>query len=331
VSLEKERLKTGRRSFDESFVTLSRSKRANLLLMSHNANCFTADHILPEIIARAMRYPPSAQRVLPLLKHHLEQTDYSIYQIIDLIRLDPGISARVMQLGNSRSYARQHHLCSTIELAVQRIGLDLIYEIVVNAVAEQVLVQPLTAYALEADELWNLSVSCAFAAEFIAETRGEDTRIAYTLGLLHGIGMVAIDQWLHRHQPTMGFFAKAFPWEYSESEHVLIGCTNAEVGAELLRGWDFPFEISEPLRCQYNPLESLEHLQMSSLLYAAKWVRSRVCFDDHRRPEAPEESRLVPIDLNFFALENLALQVRARLDQVKRELALGDAPQPFAA
>jgi HD-like signal output (HDOD) protein len=299
--------------------------------MSHNAAYFTADFVLPEIIARAMRYPPSAQRVLPLLKHHLEQTDSSIYQIVDLIRLDPGISARVLQIGNSRPYARNHHRCSTIEMAVQRIGFDLIYEIVVNAVAEQVLVQPLTAYALEADELWNLSVSCALAAELIAEMRGEDTRIAYTLGLLHGVGMVAIDQWLHRHQPTIGFFVKAFPREYSESEQVLIGCTNAEVGAELLRGWDFPFEISEPLRCQYNPLDSLEHQQFSSLLYAAKWVRSRVCFDDHRRPEAPEESRLAPIDLNVFELENLALQVRDRLDQVKRDLAVGDDPQPFAA
>lgn len=298
--------------------------------MPTDAALFTADRVSPEIIARAMRYPPSAQRVLPLLKHYLEESDFSIYQIVDLIRLDPGVSARVLQAGNSRRNAR-HHPCSTIEMAVQRIGFDLIYEIVANAVAEQVLVRPLVAYSLEADELWNLSVSCGIAAELIAEMRGLDTRISYTLGLLHGVGMIAIDQWLQRHQPTIGFFASAFPREYAESEAALIGCTHAEVGAEVLRGWDFPFEIYEPLRCQHDPLASLEHQQLSSLLYAAKWVRSRVCFEDHRRPHEPEPSLLEPVELSVFSLENLALQVRDRFEQVKRDLALGDAPQPFAA
>jgi len=298
--------------------------------MPNAAASFSADLVPPEIIARAMRYPPSAQRVLPLLKHCLEQEDASIYQIVDLIRLDPGLSARVLQAANCRLHSR-HHRCSTIEMAVQRIGFNLIYEIVAHAVAEQVLVRPLVAYSLEADELWNLSVSCGIAAELIADMRGADTRIAYTLGLLHGVGMVAIDQWLQRHQPTIGFFAKAFPREYAESERVLIGCTHAQVGAEVLRGWDFPFEISEPLRCQYDPLESLEHRQLSSLLYAAKWVRARVCFDDHRRPHAPEPRLLAPIDMNLFALERLAAQVRDRLEQVKRDLSLGDDPQPFAA
>lgn len=298
--------------------------------MPSHAAKLSADLVPPQIIAQAMRFPPSAQRVLPLLKHHLEKEDASIYQIVDLIRLDPGISARVLQAGNGRPYAR-HHRCSTIEMAVQRIGFDQIYEIVANAVAEQVLVQSLAAYSLEADELWNLAVSCAIAAETIAAMRGEDTRIAYTLGLLHGVGMVAIDQWLNQHQPTVGFFAKAFPREYSESELILVGCTHAEVGAEVLRGWDFPFEISEPLRCQYDPLGSLEHRQLSCLLYAAKWVRSRVCFGDHRIPQPPDPRQLAPINLNLFALERLALQVRDRLEQVKRDLSLDDDPQPFAA
>jgi HD-like signal output (HDOD) protein len=316
--------------FDESFAGMSRNTGEHLRFMTPTLTPFAADLVPPEIIARSLRHPPSAPRVLPLLKLHLENVNTSVHQIVDLIRLDPGIAARVLQVGNSALHSRGSR-CYTVDMAVQRIGFTHIYEIVANAVAEQVLVRPLTAYALEADELWNLSITCGIAAELIAEMRGEDPNIAYTLGLLHGVGMVAIDQWLQRHQPTVGFFAKCYPREYSESERVLIGCTHAEVGAEVLRGWDFPGEMAEPLRWQYNPLDSLAHRRMSSLLYAAKWVRSRVCFDDHRKPQPPEARLLAPLNLTVFSLERLVATVRDRHESVQRELDVGHDPQPFAA
>ncbi|MDP2136399.1 MAG: HDOD domain-containing protein, partial [Candidatus Didemnitutus sp.] len=116
----------------------------------------------------------------------------AIPEVVALVRLDPGISARVLQVGNSAYYS-QGLRCYTVEEAVARVGYDRIYELVANAVASQVLVRPLACYAIEADELWESSIACAVAAEFLAEHLKFERDIAYTVGLLHGVGLVVID------------------------------------------------------------------------------------------------------------------------------------------
>jgi HD-like signal output (HDOD) protein len=271
------------------------------------------------VVAQGLRFPPSAPRVLPLLKRHLVNTNVDIRQIIDLVRLDPGISARVLQAANSVLFSRGVR-CHSVAAAVNRIGFDHIFEIVANAVAEQVLVQPLVSYSIEADEFWRRSIACGLAAESLAELCGEDANVAYSLGLLHGVGMVAIDQWLQRAMPTLGFFGRGFPKDFSESERVLLGFTSADAGAEVLRGWEFPPEMSEPVRWQHAPLNSAAHRRLNCLLYCAMWISARVCADAKVSVAAVDGRLLAPIQLTPDKLACLLLPVQRRLDAVQRSL-----------
>jgi HD-like signal output (HDOD) protein len=279
----------------------------------------TQGQITAEIIAQALGYPPSAPKVLPLLKRYLTDVNVPIDQITDLIRLDPGISARVLQAANCALFSRGER-CLSVAYAVNRIGFDNIYEMVANAVAEQVLVRPLAAYSLEADEFWRRSVACGLAAERVAELCGEDRNVAYTLGLLSGVGMVAIDHWVQRHQPNIGFFSRGFPRDYCDGERVLLGCTHAEVGSAVLRGWEFPPEMSEPLRWQYTPLEVLTHRRLNCVLHAAKWLASRMCAEPSERTGTVDNRLLAPIRLTGSVLEQHLPSLIGRLDSVQRSL-----------
>lgn len=272
-----------------------------------------------ETIAFSLRHTPSAPKVLPLLKHHLSNGNAPLHQIVDLIRLDPGIAARVLQTANSALYGAGIR-CNSVEYAVNRIGFDRIFEIVANAVAEQVLVRPLTAYAIEADDFWSRSVACGIAAEALAADIGEDVNVAYTLGLLHGIGMVAINQWAERNAPTLGFFSRGFPRDASDSERSLLGCTNAEVGATVLRQWEFPAEMSEPLRWQYAPLDTLAYRKLNCTLYAARWLSARVCTAPALPVAAPDNRLLAPAGFTAAKLAQRVPGIRRRLDEVERSL-----------
>lgn len=272
-----------------------------------------------ETIAFSLRHTPSAPKVLPLLKRHLSNGNAPLQQIVDLVRLDPGIAARVLQTANSALFSSGNR-CNSVEFAVNRIGFDRIFEIVANAVAEQVLVHPLTAYSIEADDFWSRSVACGLAAETLANTISEDVNVAYTLGLLHGVGMVAINQWAERNAPTLGFFSRGFPRDASDSERSLLGCTNAEVGATILRQWEFPAEMSEPLRWQYAPLDSLAYRKLNCTLYAARWVSARVCTDTSLSVAAPDNRLLAPIGFSASKLTQLVPDIRKRLDEVERSL-----------
>jgi HD-like signal output (HDOD) protein len=271
--------------------------------------------LTPEELARELTHLPSAPKVLPRLKQLLSDGNSSMDKIVELVRLDLGISARVLQVANSAYYSKGSR-CFTVEEAVHRVGYDQVYDLVAYAVASQVLVRPLVVYGIEADELWMQSVACALAAEILALHTGQDRNVAYTNGLLHSIGMVAIDEWANRNARTLSLKCAGFPREASESERAVFGFTQADAGAALLRSWDFPREMTEPVRWQYAPRASAGFAKMACLLHTAKWLRAVVCRGDEAAPPIPDASHLQTLSLSPSLLKGMAIQVEMRLCEI---------------
>lgn len=291
----------------------------------HPANALT-----PETIVREVHQLPSAPKVLPRLKMLLSDANSSMQEIVTLIRLDLGIAARVLQVANSAFYSKGAR-CYTVDEAIHRVGYDEVYELVSYAVASQVLVRPLGVYGLEADDLWKQSVACALAAELLAHQSGQDRNVAYTNGLLHGVGMVAINEWALRHAPKLFLKSAGFPREATESERAFFTFTQAEAGAALLRHWDFPREMSEPVRWQYAPRASAGHARMACLLQAAKWVRTCVCSPSSEAPACPDESQLQLLGATPATLKALARQTEIRMSEISSLLEIHAAKRSGAA
>jgi HD-like signal output (HDOD) protein len=268
----------------------------------------------PDDIVRQLRHLPSAPRVLPKLKRLLSDGNSSIHEIVALVRLDPGIAARVLQVGNSAFFS-QGLRCYTVDEAVHRVGYDQIYELVSTAVASQVLVQPLAAYGMEADELWQSSVACAIACECLAERLNIDRDIAYTVGLLHRVGLVAINEWLERTEPGVRFTSVGLPLETCEHERRVLGFHNAEAGAALLRLWEFPAVMAEPVRWQYLPNATAAHVQLATLLHLAKWVRT-LAGDQSARVPVPEPAALRRVSVSLSQLQHVVTEVHDRVRAV---------------
>ncbi len=282
------------------------------------AHTKVSDRATPEDIVRQMTHLPSAPRVLPKLKRLLSDSNSSLHEVVELVRLDPGIAARVLQIGNS-AYYNQGLRCYTVDEAVHRVGYDQIYQMVSNAVASEVLVRPLVVYQIEADELWENAIACAVAAELLAEPLDIDRDIAYTIGLLHQVGMVALNEWLARCMPQLRFARAILPLETCEEERRLLGFHNAEAGAALLRLWDFPAVMSEPVRWQYLPTATAAHGQLASLLSLAKWIRAATTGGDWIQP--PDDNLLRRGRTNLRRLKQLTDEVRERLVQIRSVLS----------
>lgn len=282
-----------------------------------------AGPLSPEDIVREVRHLPSAPKVLPRLKQLLSDANSAMHEIVALIRLDPGIAARVLQVGNS-AYFSKGVRCFTVDEAVNRVGYDQIYDLVSFAVASQVLVRPLVVYEIEADDLWRKSVASALAAELLATRTNQDRNVAYTVGLLHAVGMVAIDEWAAKHSPALRLKNAGFPREAGEAERAALGFTQAETGCALLKHWGFPYSISEPVRWQYVPRASAGQAKMASLLFAAKWLALAAC----QPPGVKLPPRPDPVQLNLLGLapdklEKMAQEVVVRMSEVSSLLDAG--------
>ncbi|WP_414663067.1 HDOD domain-containing protein [Horticoccus sp. 23ND18S-11] len=274
----------------------------------------------PDDIVRDVKNLPSAPRVLPRLKSLLSDGNSVMSDIVALVRLDPGIAARVLQTSNS-AYFSGGLRCDTVYEAVKRVGYDQIYDLVAYAVASQVLVRPLDAYGIEADELWKRSVACALATEALAERTAQDRDAAYTVGLLHCVGMVALDEWSLRGGRKLTFRSEGMPREAVASERAALGFTQAEVGGALLRDWQFTTDTSEAVRWQYTPRLAGVSQPMAGLLHVAKWIRSTVCAPAaDQPPPLPDAIYLKPLGVDAAALSAMADSVRRRLEEVSSVL-----------
>lgn len=239
----------------------------------------------PAGLVAAMGQLPAIAQVLARLQRLLSDTNSSLDDVTALIRLDAAMSTRVVQISNS-AWFKRGSACQTIDEAVNRVGFREIFHLVSVVASRSMIAQPLAAYGRDAHATWRESLACAFAAELLANRLGEDTAVAYTSGLLHGIGRLAINKYVTTAGDTSRTLVDGgFPGDFSGSELALLGFTQAAVGAAMLQKWTFAPENIESVRHQYDPLAAEEpHDRMSAILYGARFLRTAVC-----QGEPPED------------------------------------------
>jgi HD-like signal output (HDOD) protein len=260
---------------------------------------------------------PSAPRVLPQLYTLLRNGDPTLQQVSALLRLDPGLTVRVLRMGSQFSARRGEH-CLSVEDAINAVGFDAIHVMVSSVADAQIFSRPLSLYSMDADEYWRSSITCALAAETLAEYAGEEISLAYTMGLLHSAGMVAIDEAVGRLEPTLSLAPRAFPRDFADAERALVGFTQADAGAALLKAWTFPVTVVEAIRWQYTPLGSPGYARLASLLQTAKWLSAVVCADEESSPPPmPVSVVLKPLRLTPERLAHMVVDVRVKWGSVR--------------
>lgn len=232
-----------------------------------------------------------------------------------LVKLDSGLACRVFRAAYERSEEDENPWL-TIEDAINKLGFEYIQDLVRQVTRAQALDRPLEVYGMETEEFWRWSVATALAAEAIAQSTGEDADLAFSLGLLHNVGIFAVEEWIRQESPGLAFAHRGWPREYTSAEVTFLGFTHAEVGAALLSLWQFPRAASEPIRHQYVPLRYGPHARLTCLLHAAKWLAAAVCSEDGM-PPLPDSRHLDVLRLPSYELLKLVVEVRVRIGRAR--------------
>jgi HD-like signal output (HDOD) protein len=291
------------------------SKKVNEAKLASHPNEVSIDRhafTSPQAVVEDLRTLPSGPRILPELLKLLASYGANLDAVIKLIRMERALAARVLKVSNN---AQQSGLgeCTSIEDAVGRLGFDQVHRLVINAIGLELAGRNLPSYGLKGVQIWIDTVTVAIAAELIAESVGLDTRTSYSLGLLHGVGMVVIDGWIQQNQKDLRFATTGFPSDTTEGEFTKLGFNHAEVGAALLKKWNYPAELFDPIRWQYQPEKSLSYPKLAAVLYFARWIRD-VVHDDDSVP-LPFLTTNNYLGLTFRQLGELAEKTKDRLDQ----------------
>lgn len=198
---------------------------------------------------------PSPSGVADQIIHLSSESNSNIDTLVEIVSLDPALSAKLLRIANSSFYAHQAKT-ENIQQAVVMFG----WEGALNHALSFSLVGEMKDNddGLDYSFYWKRSLATAVASRCLAGATGYRMKEELFLpGLLQDIGMLAIDN-VHPDLYS-GIRAKQHDHKYLINfEKDRLGFDHALVGSWLLNKWGIPEKITELVAMSHG--ENLEHI-----------------------------------------------------------------------
>lgn len=247
---------------------------------------------LQDVCESALRLPCSPA-LLPRLITAITDANSSADEIAQLIMVDAPLAAATLRLANSAFFASTVR-AETVTDAVIRLGQRELYRLAALALVSRWEIG--TGGKGEPGDFCRHALCTALAAEVLAETTQQlEPQSAYTAGLVCDIGKLAVAHACPAFFPALRLRCAAggIPWSQAESE--VLGYTHSEVGARLLRGWNFPAILVAAAEFCERPAQGPEEARpLLAHLHAAKYVATSF------GPGVSEEGFLFELDAKFL-------------------------------
>jgi putative nucleotidyltransferase with HDIG domain len=184
--------------------------------------------------------PQAALRLIGILS----RDDWEPAEVVEVVRLDPVLTGRVLGAANSASAAGVKKIL-TVDDAVRRIGPRAIAGIAIAAGVRDRMSMPLPQFGLAEGELWRHSVAALLAAEQASSHFHIPPSVAAsTTALLHDVGKLLLARFLDAD--TVAYIRVAATesgLSAREAEREVLNISHGELGALVAAHWGLPEEI----------------------------------------------------------------------------------------
>ncbi|MGQ9603147.1 MAG: HDOD domain-containing protein [bacterium] len=220
--------------------------------------------IIKKLTSNIPPFPRCVQKVLTMLRDPRIQ----LTKVGEVVSLDQGFAGRVLRMANSAYFGLPRRVYNVTE-ALVLLGYSNVRNVLISASASQILGNALKAYGMESGLLWEHSIGTAYSAQMIsAKSNVQVHSMAFSCGLLHDVGKVAIDLVLSEEQKAdMSHLVSQRG--VIETELEVVGITHAEVGGEICRRWNLPEEIVDAVGYHHSPIQSERNREVAGIVSAA--------------------------------------------------------------
>ncbi|MFP4581353.1 MAG: HDOD domain-containing protein [Candidatus Sumerlaeia bacterium] len=166
-------------------------------------------------------------------------------KVADLVELEQGMSARILQVANSPIYAGLERI-KNLQQAVGRLGLRETRNILQAVIAQNLFQTEMKSLYEILKSLWLHSICTAYCNENIAQTLDmENSEDFFMMGLLHDIGRLLVLHLIEvgRRKGSWG--------DRVVNEAVirkLMAMRHHDLGARLLEKWNYPASFQDVIR-----------------------------------------------------------------------------------
>ncbi len=188
----------------------------------------------------------------------------------ELIEVDPPLTAKLLKTANSAYYSAGRRI-SDIEEAVIWVGFDELKELALRQKVCEIFSRGEHFGNYSREALWKHCVSTAILAKMIYRREFcEKGDTIYATALLHDIGIIVEDQFLHDEFREILRRVEREELDLIEAELDVLGCNHAQIGEALCTHWDFPDDFVRSIGNHHGPFsDELTHSRMELTLYIA--------------------------------------------------------------
>lgn len=177
--------------------------------------------------------------------------DSSAADLKEVMETDAALSARVLKFVNSSAYAVRTKI-TNLQQAIAYLGMKQIRNIALTASVAEMFRSEAGIEPYKRSELWKHLVSVGICARLLAMRRKipgfED---AFLAGLLHDVGIIVEDQYVHPKFRQM--IASLKPEKtLCEWEMEFLGFDHCQLGEEIARQWGFPENVRAGIAYHHN-------------------------------------------------------------------------------
>lgn len=124
------------------------------------------------------------------------------------------------------------------------------------------------------NQFWRYSLNTANLSHVLALPIRIDEGMAFTVGLVHGIGELVMHVGMPEAMVDLDRSVPILDLRRSQAERYLFGYSFAEVGAALALEWSFPTSMIDAIEHQVSPFGKDVHEPIAGVVHIASW-RSR--------------------------------------------------------
>ncbi len=270
---------------------------------------------------------PTLPAVLVKLNDLMKDPNVSAKEVGQLISYDPSITAKILRIVNSSFYGFPNRI-TTITHAIVILGFNTIRNIVFSSFVFDAF-KGGGKVAYDRRDFWKHSIACGSAAKVVASRTGERLLEEYFVrGLLHDIGKIILDQYLHDTFLEILGVVESKGVLFREAEIEVLGVDHSDLGYQLLKRWGLSAGLSESILYHHRPAEAEgEKLQPAAIIHVAD-ILSRAMLvgsgGDKRIPVVDETAwKSLNIPTNEF--ESLMSQTEGEIEKARVFMDLVEA------
>ena len=193
----------------------------------------------------------------------------------DVIKMDPTLVVRLLQLVNSPFYGLTQHIDS-ISRAVTFIGMKNLHNMAVTDALKNIFSEQESSAAFSRNQLWlhcaAVSICSKMLAERIFGINGDD---AYLCGILHDFGLIVEEQVAGDDFITV--CESCTPDDsLTDIEQKILGTDHCEIGYIMTKDWDMPETIQIAIRDHHLLSDDIEPDSLTGIIQIAEYITGQM-------------------------------------------------------